>query len=1689
MAVFPGKTFAEQGIKFPEQGQLLLRIQFIAAKPNCFPVLFKPEVEFKKEPQQASVTGFAPFYVELKTVELVPAAWPGMIYRDGKFQIGDQLCPDAGGGFLFAMDNASDVEIAPANSSLFKKVEGSIAGNVLYCGLLNRNLLNFNFQVPVDAMLTPYFRVKLATPGRQRVSDLGSTTWLRPNVGIQFDRDDIINCNFSSDDKFPDSDFTDGEWVWLKGKPLPVGQGTHVFRLRGGFDYCYLDSVALVPQGVAPDEKAPQAIKRKILTGEIVFQNIDLEVFVPERIAVSTNKPEAVEYFAAFNGSKEFRPFPCSIPANAKKICLKARINSPDAMLSGFKLSGKSVPQSAIKISNLEQEVFVKIRDGSVIGWKTSNAGWIIPFGDGVSLLRFQNRTRARGFMEKDISRSFVSGNAARNANGESVELIYAPVDGIAANINITMPGQGLAGWKFTINNQSSSDISAPEFPRFINLRIGMEPEKNYAVAPFPNHGGVDFPGALLGILQTSAEFNGSVSKTDGIYPGHYALGYLCVYTRNKGSFTAQVRDTDGMATKIYLQKGVSGLFGDAGFERRQLIPSGQSGSGSFAAGYIPNDWHQAADIYRDWALTWMNFSLVNANWTKMAHGWVSGWPFVSAFVATRFATHLAPEVKWLGANYMQHFASAFEPECSASTFPAINPNYGTAEEFRQAHDYSRRHGVFNTYYWNSRGWAYYNNTDRIAFEPKSRLPKEIRVPDDRIIEKGALRSPAGAILPYGYFDNAASMDPASRAWQDMLQEGFVKNYCTVYGTDGVYWDEGCTYIDCFDETHQHGKQYGLYSRGEQDAFRQALTKARKFNKDACIATEGNPDQIMQYADWGLWGMTAYNDGALFLYTFPEAKLLRGHCNPGGNWFMSNEEYIRFINLFLRLDFVYPANNSRKFFQHRARIAEWMYNAVFKDDIGLVVSRPLVNAKNFLRNEPGCLGAVINFQNENEITDAEATLEGLPFKDAKAYVFTFEEETARAVEVKHEGDKFMLKVPPEKASSILLIGTAPPHSLSGTLVWNRQFPVDGLDFYIINLDSVPRSYKLQLQEANGLKIAGLPPEVNLQAGELKKLSAEVQGISDLPDMLPVTLRVSGDKTEQDFVCYVSPPLANAGFEKDSAGKGTPDRWRTFNHAWYTQLVTNQALPFNLKEADGALTAEYAASGKHSLKLNGSVVLPDYWGAYLRKRANAPQTPYFFNTAQRLILKPGCRYRASVQYRPAAAGGSLQIQSACYNINPRVFAVQTAPYTADKVGKWNACRFEFSVPDDVPEADFILINNSVNAVYVDDVKVECVGPALPEQIIKPDKRVKPPQKVTASTAITPRTGESFIVSEIKADNLKGVWAAYGKAPEENGLKMVFNSEGKISSGMAGGQDAAIVENNALKNVMCAYFQLDSSKYNLLTKPVELIFEYFDDIKGVMNIRYYVGRNISQPLLELGEIQLTGCNRWKIFRGIIPAGTPMGAFGNSNSDIQVAIYASGKFAFKSIALLSASSATPKAAASKIVASDSEIMQEIARNKRIGATGVYGQSQEENGLALLRGTGEGKISFTEIGGRDAALVEKNELKNVMCGYFLLDNWTHALLKEPSEFILEYFDGVKGEMFVRYCVGRNIAQPLLELGKVQLAGGNSWKIFRGIIPAGVTMDAFGNYNSDIQVAVYSSAGTSGKFGIKAAALLKSEK
>jgi hypothetical protein len=177
----------------------------------------------------------------------------------------------------------------------------------------------------------------------------------------------------------------------------------------------------------------------------------------------------------------------------------------------------------------------------------------------------------------------------------------------------------------------------------------------------------------------------------------------------------------------------------------------------------------------------------------------------------------------------------------------------------------------------------------------------------------------------------------------------------------------------------------------------------------------------------------------------------------------------------------------------------------------------------------------------------------------------------------------------------------------------------------------------------------------------------------------------------------------------------------------------------------------------------------------------------------------------------------------------------------------------------------------------------------------------------------------------------------------------------------------------------------------------------------------------------------------------------------------------------------------AQTEIVASDSELMKEIVQNKRVGITGVYGQTQEENGLALLRGTGEGKISFTEIGGRNAALVEKNELKDVMCGYFLLGDY--KLLKEPSEFILEYFDGVKGEMFVRYCVGRNITEPLLELGKVQLAGSNTWKIFRGIIPAGAPMGAFGNYNSDIQIAVYSSAETSGKFGIKAAALLKSEK
>lgn len=534
------------------------------------------------------------------------------------------------------------------------------------------------------------------------------------------------------------------------------------------------------------------------------------------------------------------------------------------------------------------------------------------------------------------------------------------------------------------------------------------------------------------------------------------------------------------------------------------------------------------------------------------------------------------------------------------------------------------RRGIYHTYYWTCRGWVDYPpDPSPIESIPRSLLPPEFKFPTGNFGNRWGAKDEAGNIYPWGHHSSLPDMIvcPSSQGWQDALTEGMAYYYGNLQGASGVYSDEACGYMECYAADHGHNKQHGTWTKGLQDVYRRTLETARKNNPDFAIAIEGNADQLMQYADFGLWGMSEYCDGAPFLYTFPEAKLLRGACNPGGGWPRSLEEYARFIHLFLRMDDLGYNLNRRQFFAHRKRIKDWMYRGRFMDDVHLSINKPGVIAKWFKREDADHVGVLVNIQNEYMVRDATIKIAWPDLKMANAaFGYLLEEEKVIPVNIRADNSGATFSVPSAKASSILIPVRFPEEeSLRIHTLWPQKPGEDKLVVFLLNIGSGNKEVTISYALPAGVMLKDPPGRVTISAGEVIQFEIPMTGLSALSTFSDAKVTVSDKKNLYEDSCILAPPLYNGNFETDSTGNGTPDGWRTIGHYWYTHLVQNLTLPFSLHHADGFLDEENPGEGKYSLRLNGKISLPYYWGRWRKERDKAPIQDWFFNTSHHLIL--------------------------------------------------------------------------------------------------------------------------------------------------------------------------------------------------------------------------------------------------------------------------------------------------------------------------------------------------------------------------------------------------------------------------------------------------------------------------------------
>ncbi|MBU3913891.1 MAG: hypothetical protein KKE50_07425, partial [Nanoarchaeota archaeon] len=458
-----------------------------------------------------------------------------------------------------------------------------------------------------------------------------------------------------------------------------------------------------------------------------------------------------------------------------------------------------------------------------------------------------------------------------------------------------------------------------------------------------------------------------------------------------------------------------------------------------------------------------------------------------------------------------------------------------------------------------------------------------------------------------------------------------------------------------------------------------------------------------------------------------------------------------------------------------------------------------------------------------------------------------------------------------------------------------------------------------------------------------------------------------------------------------------------------------------------------AEGKYSLRLNGVVEFLDRWPRDIPDDKRKMK-PYFFNTAQTLILKPATRFKVSFQGRMAGADGLIEVRSVpvgdCYGEMEYVFAPQKMKTKGGDRG-WQKYSFEFDMPAGKSTFSLVFANRSKLPAWIDDVKIFEVGPA----------KVKIP--VEAKLILS-----GFSLAErLASGELQGVWGIYGKEPREKELQLVRSTggEGAVEFKEIGGRGAAVIRSGSAGYGPIVYVQLPQWLEN--HAEVDLFIEYLDAGSGQITLNYSAndGGYISP---YDGSVRITGSGKWKTvrwrltdanfkagpgggFRVWVPNGGALGA---------LAVLLPDQVATKGFEEKAAEKAAVTASASADQKGTTELSRRLLSRKLVGAWGYYGDKLIETGLIMLPGskTGEGLVEMVNAGGRRAAGIRPGGADYGRYYYFKLPDW----IKEGSEYdiAVEYFDGGKGKIICSYdakeysCKGCD--QP------IELTGSGEWKV-----------------------------------------------
>lgn len=320
-------------------------------------------------------------------------------------------------------------------------------------------------------------------------------------------------------------------------------------------------------------------------------------------------------------------------------------------------------------------------------------------------------------------------------------------------------------------------------------------------------------------------------------YPGLLSMQCVAFYRENGTGFYAAADDTAAYGKRF-------ALFGDGkagvGFEVVQLPDSGDQGEYvspyHVTLGTFEGDWVTAAERYRGWALeqTWVRESRLTtgntADWAVNTGLWVWNRGRSEGVLGP---AQILQERAGLPVSVFWHWWHGCPYDVG---FPEYLPPREGEYCFRKAMDRAHASGLHAIVYMNQRLWG-----------------MTTRSWADEGAERYAVKGQDGKVHPevYNTFTKSpcASMCMGTEFWRKKYA-GLAEQAVCSLGVDGIYMDQACSSLACFDPSHGHPLGGGVYwINGFRLLQADIRTRCNTESRHVVLAGEGCGEAWLPYLD------------------------------------------------------------------------------------------------------------------------------------------------------------------------------------------------------------------------------------------------------------------------------------------------------------------------------------------------------------------------------------------------------------------------------------------------------------------------------------------------------------------------------------------------------------------------------------------------------------------------------------------------------------------------------------------------------------------------------------------------------------------------------------------------------------------------------------------------------------------------